>query len=100
MTAKTRTTPQRHFSHSICRSEAPHPATIFALESWDEGIATVLLFSSGAGCVGCGAGGTGTVVLVEVNWGAAGCEDEDEELPRSCSAMFGRSRATGVQYYV
>lgn len=113
MTAKTRTTPHRHFSQITDRSDVPQPAAIAALPSamgsFDDGTIGLLLLigevwlGTSEGCEADGEGGRGCTKVRVADRGlvvgpSPGCEDEVDGLPRSFCPILGRSRSVGVQY--
>ena len=118
MTARTSTTPHRHFSQMTDRRDAPQPAPITAfpsaMGSFGDGTSALLLplvceMVIGFGTrEGCEAVGPGAIDCAKVNVddrglvvsSSVGCEDDVDGCPRSFCPMFGRSRIVGMQYYV
>ena len=108
MTAKARTTPQRHFSQMSCRIEVDQPPATTSragvLLSGEPN--ELLLFVVGVGGIdgevpefvrAVSDGDTGDVGVVRAEAGM-GSASEVEGFPRSFRPMFGRSCRDGVQY--
>ncbi len=98
--ASASTTPHRHFSQTICLREAAQPC---APESPGElvplgvRLTALSLAEAVGGCTGWGCNETGVPVVV-VGGGRDDVAGGAGDTPRSFCAMFGTSRAVGVQY--
>ena len=96
--ASASTTPHRHLSQTICLSEAAQPcAPVSPGELVPLGVRLTALSLAEAvgGCIGWGCSDTGVTVVEGGEFDAAGGAGD---TPRSFCAMFGTSRAVGVQY--